>query len=144
MAKLKILSTFKTKNSEDTIKKAFEFSEKLVGGEMILLSGEIGSGKTTFLNGVLKALGSRKKVISSSFSLMSFYKARKFNLIHFDFYRIEGRFSIMEVIEYLSQDNIVAIEWPYDIKKYSLFKPYLIDIKMLKGDNRFVKISKYE
>lgn len=144
MGRLKILNILKTKSPEETKKKAFDFSLNLKPSDMLLLSGEIGAGKTTFLNGVLKGLGSDKTVISSSFSLMSVYKAERLNLIHFDFYRINGKFDFEELIEYMTDNNIVAIEWPYDIKKYFMFKPYSIEIKMIRNDEREIKIKKYE
>ncbi len=144
MARLKTLNTFKTNSCDETKKIAFEFAKSIKPLDMILLVGDIGSGKTTFLKGVLNSFGSKKNVISSSFSLMSFYKAKKMNLVHFDFYRIDGNVDYYEIIEYLRGKNVIAIEWPYDITNYFIFKPYIISIDIVSENKRRIKIKKYE
>ncbi|MGC8866649.1 MAG: tRNA (adenosine(37)-N6)-threonylcarbamoyltransferase complex ATPase subunit type 1 TsaE [Elusimicrobiales bacterium] len=141
--KRKPLSTFESKSAKDSINFAFELSKNFKKGDLILLVGDIGSGKTTFLNGVLKYLGSNKTVTSSSFVLVSIYQAKKANLIHCDFYRINGRYFFDEIVEYLN-DGIVAVEWPYDIKKYLCFKPFLIKISIEGINARKIEVFKYE
>ena len=141
---LKVLSTFETKSEDESIKLAYRFAKCLKGGDLLLLVGDIGAGKTTFLNGILKYLGSKKRVISSSFVLVSFYKAKRFNLVHCDLYRVNGRYEISEIIEYLDKDNIVAIEWPYDIKRYLPFKPYIVRIGFLGMNHRLIEVFKYD
>lgn len=142
--RLDLLSTFESNSAGETIDFAYNFSKRFKKGDLILLSGDIGVGKTTFLNGVLRYLGSKKKVISSSFVLVTIYYAKKLNLVHCDFYRIDGNYDISEIMEYLSGNNIVAIEWPYDIKKYVRFKPYLVKIKVLNLNKRLVEVYKYD
>ncbi|MEF3279865.1 MAG: tRNA (adenosine(37)-N6)-threonylcarbamoyltransferase complex ATPase subunit type 1 TsaE [Elusimicrobiota bacterium] len=142
-AKLKTLNIFSSYSAIETEKYARKFAGLLKPGDLILLEGEIGSGKTTFLNAVFKELGSNENVISSSFSLVYEYKGRDYKLVHFDLYRTGGRFNYDEFIEYFGEENIIAIEWPYNVKKYLKFFPYLITIKLLKGDAREIKILKY-
>ena len=82
----------------------------------------MGSGKTTFVQGLVKALGIRKKIISPTFILMRTYKARKKKMLyHLDLYRLESNFE--EEIENLGvkdiwkeRKNILVIEWAEKIK----------------------------
>jgi len=138
------LNTFKTASPDETMSAAKDFARRLSGGDFILLNGDIGSGKTTFLRGVLEYLGSKKRVISSSFVLMRFYETKSLNIAHFDFYRTGGEFDYLELLEYANDKTVVAIEWPYDVSKYIRFKPYVVDIKLLKNDERRIVIKKYE
>lgn len=141
--RLRALSTFKSKSEKETIDFASDFARILKKGDLLLLSGEIGSGKTTFLNGVLKNLGSKRRVISSSFVLVSFYQAKRCNLVHCDLYRIGGRIGFDEIVEYLTGDNIVAIEWPYKVERFFIFKPYLINLTILDLATRMIEVFKY-
>jgi tRNA threonylcarbamoyladenosine biosynthesis protein TsaE len=143
MAKLKILNTFKTETEEQTILKGYEFAKILKKGDLILLNGEIGSGKTTFLNGVVTFLGSKKRVISSSFTVMSVYKTKKMDLIHFDLYRLNGNIDYFMFMEYLDK-GIVAVEWSYNNKFYIRFLPYTVDISFGEKNSRIIRIGKYE
>ena len=143
MAKLKILNTFKTSSPTESISVAFDFAKNLKKSDVILLNGEIGSGKTTFLNGILRYFGSDETVVSSSFKILSVYKAKKFNLIHFDLYRLNGNIDYSMFMEYLYQE-VVAVEWPYDNRFYIRFKPYTVDISFWGKNSRIIKIGKYE
>jgi tRNA threonylcarbamoyladenosine biosynthesis protein TsaE len=137
------LNTFKTSSPDETIDVAKDFAKKLCAGDFILLNGDIGCGKTTFLRGILEYLGSKKRVISSSFVLMRIYETKSFNIVHLDLYRTSGEFNYLELLEYADDRTVVAIEWPYDVSKYIRFKPYVIDIKLLKNDERRIVIKKY-
>lgn len=139
---LKLLNTFKSFDTKQTIDFAYKFSKKLNGGDMILLVGDYGVGKTTFLNGILKYLGSKERVISSSFIKISFYHAKKLNLVHCDFYRTCGD-DIAEIIEYINDENIIAIEWPPNIENFLRFHPYVIKINIINEEQRLIEVYKY-
>mgnify|MGYP001082698108 CR=1 FL=1 len=143
MVRLKNLNTFKTKTEYHTIQIGYEFAKKLNKGDVILLNGEIGVGKTTFLNGVISFLGSKDKVLSSSFITMTIYKTKKLDLIHFDLYRLNGNIDYSMFMEYIDK-GVIAVEWPYDNKFYVRFKPYVIDILFGNKNSRIIKIGKYE
>jgi tRNA threonylcarbamoyladenosine biosynthesis protein TsaE len=90
---------------------------------VIALTGDLGSGKTTFVQGFVKALGIRKKIISPTFILMRTYKAKKKKVLyHLDLYRLEN--NLEREIENLGikdiwkeDKNILIIEWAEKIKK---------------------------
>lgn len=93
----------------------------LKGGETLALTGELGSGKTTFIQGLAEGLGIKGRIISPTFILMRKYLASKHDFYHIDFYRLENdleneikNLGIDDIWE--KKDNIVAIEWAEKIK----------------------------
>lgn len=144
MEKLKALNIFKSFSEKDTIKIASDLAKKLKGGEIILLNGPIGAGKTIFVKGLAKALGSKKLPVSSSFNLMRFYKGR-LNILHYDFFRVSKE-EIEELgLEFNGDKDVIVIEWPKAAKEfYSRFDFINVSIKLLKGDKRLIKIEYIE
>tara|TARA_B100001750_G_C15437047_1_gene561497 strand:+ start:239 stop:652 length:414 start_codon:yes stop_codon:yes gene_type:complete len=97
----------------DTQKLGENFSKKIKSGDIILLYGDLGAGKTTFVKGILKGLQFANEVTSPTFSLINEYNADK-KVIHIDCYRekeIERWISI-GIEDYFNQSNIIIIEWP--------------------------------
>ena len=90
---------------------------------VIALSGDLGSGKTTFVQGFVRSLGINKKIISPTFILMRTYKAKKKKVLyHLDLYRLESNFE--KEIENLGikdiwkeEKNILVIEWAEKIRE---------------------------
>lgn len=111
------------------------------------LTGDLGAGKTTFLQGFAKGLGIKEKVISPTFVIMNRFdikKAKFDNFYHLDCYRIEDvkEMKNLDFEEIISNPkNIVCIEWPEKIKK--ILPEYLISIRfeILEGDNRKITIE---
>ncbi|MCG2713826.1 MAG: tRNA (adenosine(37)-N6)-threonylcarbamoyltransferase complex ATPase subunit type 1 TsaE [Candidatus Omnitrophica bacterium] len=110
---------------------------KLLGGEVILLSGALGAGKTVLAKGIAKGLGINPlKVISPTFVLLRIHKGKYF-LQHFDLYRLKTPQDILSLgfDEYLYSDAITLIEWPQRLK-FLLPKEFL-KIKLLpKGEQQ--------
>lgn len=105
---------FVTHSVKGTEKLAAALAEKLKGGEVILLNGRLGAGKTAFTKGLAKALGIKGNVTSPTFTIMKEYRSEKFNLCHFDMYRIESSDELEELglRELLYDDkNVCVIEW---------------------------------
>jgi tRNA threonylcarbamoyladenosine biosynthesis protein TsaE len=83
-------------------------------GRVIFLCGDLGAGKTTLVQGLVRALGFAGRVKSPTYSLVELYKLSSLNLYHFDFYRFEDRSEWVEsgFREYFSQDSACVVEWP--------------------------------
>lgn len=106
----------------DTKNFAINFAKSLKGGELVLLSGDLGAGKTTLVKYILKHWGIGDDIVSPTFNIMKSYKTDKFNILHFDMYRIESDEEVVELglEEYLnvSSKDIVFIEWADNVKNF--------------------------
>ena len=70
---------YKTKNEKQTLQIAKDFAKRLHGGEMILLYGDLGAGKTVFVKGMAKTLGIMETVKSPTFNILKLYPIKKLN-----------------------------------------------------------------
>lgn len=132
-------------NLKETKKFAKKFAKLLVGGEVILLSGDLGAGKTTFTRCVLKALGVKGDITSPTFTIMREYKTKRFNIYHFDMYRIgdssEAReFGLEDYIYSGDSRSLVFIEWSENIADMLNGKFIKINISLLDDGKRKFEI----
>ena len=104
---------FVSEKVEDTYAAAFVLAEKLTGGEVILLEGRLGAGKTTFTKGLAAALGVKERVTSPTFTIMNEYDGGRLKLYHLDMYRIGGEDEVYELglEEFLFGSGVTVIEW---------------------------------
>jgi tRNA threonylcarbamoyladenosine biosynthesis protein TsaE len=100
-------------SSERTEQLAEKIGRRLRGGEVLELVSDLGGGKTTFTRGLVRGAGSDEKVGSPTFTLSREYKAQKFTVAHFDFYRLsEGGIVADELAEYVGDPEYVCVvEW---------------------------------
>jgi tRNA threonylcarbamoyladenosine biosynthesis protein TsaE len=106
--------TIVTSSEEQTILEAARFADALAAGATLLLSGELGAGKTAFVRGLAQGLGiDPSDVTSPTFTLVHEYRGGRLPLVHVDLYRLE-RAELDEVglDEALAVKGVVAIEWP--------------------------------
>lgn len=110
--------TYLSPSAEDTKRIAAEFARTLQGGELVLLEGELGAGKTTFAQGLCEALGVHGPVRSPTFAVMHVYAADAGaiqHVAHLDFYRFKKPEEALELglEEWLNRpDAVVLAEWP--------------------------------
>ncbi|MBR4866418.1 MAG: tRNA (adenosine(37)-N6)-threonylcarbamoyltransferase complex ATPase subunit type 1 TsaE [Clostridia bacterium] len=97
----------------ETVALGEAFGRRLSGGEVLLLDGDLGAGKTAFVSGVAKALGIASRVTSPTFTIVNRYTTGRVPLTHFDLYRIADPEELFELgwEEYLSDGGVVAVEW---------------------------------
>lgn len=89
-----------------------QLGKLLRGGEIIELRSDLGGGKTTFVRGLARGAGSRDKVASPTFTLNRVYKARGFNIYHFDFYRLDAPGILADQLsEAMADKAVVIVEW---------------------------------
>lgn len=129
-----------TKNASETSRFGEEIGSSLKGGEVIALVGELGAGKTTFVQGLAKGLIIKNKIVSPTFILMRSYIG-KLDLYHLDLYRLEG--DIETQVKELglfdiwgNNKNIVVIEWAEKIKNILPKNTRYIRIESLDGTKR--------
>jgi len=101
-----------TDSTESTVELGKRFSKFIEVGDVFAFIGELASGKTTFIKGILKGLDFEKPVTSPTFTLVNEYDA-KYTVIHIDCYREEDleRWLKLGINDYLNDNNIVFIEW---------------------------------
>lgn len=132
---------FKVKNLEETKKLANNFAAELKGGEVVLLNGDLGAGKTTFTQFVFAALGVKEVVNSPTFAILKTYSG-KFKLHHFDTYRITTEEAIEagfdEVID--DEDGVKFIEWSENILPLIPKNVITINIKYINETEREIEI----
>ncbi len=98
---------------EDTLSLGEKIGQKLKGGEVIELVGDVGSGKTVFVRGLAKGAGSSDSVASPSFTISRVYNCDDFTINHFDFYRLEDAGLMKaEITDVIGDERaVVAVEW---------------------------------
>lgn len=103
---------FISHSENDTIKFADDFASKLNSHSIIVLSGDLGSGKTKFTEGILKHFGLEDEISSPTFTIVNEYNADSLKIYHFDLYRLSDvdEFYAMGGEEYL-QNGICIFEW---------------------------------
>ncbi|MBI2031347.1 MAG: tRNA (adenosine(37)-N6)-threonylcarbamoyltransferase complex ATPase subunit type 1 TsaE [Candidatus Levybacteria bacterium] len=144
-----------TKNLEETQELAKNLSKTLEKSNVLALYGELGSGKTTFAQGLAKSLGIKKRIISPTFIILRAYKLKPQtpnpksqkvkSFYHVDLYRIKDEkdiegLGIDEIIK--DKKNIVAIEWAEKIEKFLPRKRWDITFEHLNDNQRRITINK--
>ena len=138
--------TIITNSKEETLALAENFSKTLQGGDFLAFYGDLGSGKTTFIQGLAKGLGIEKRIISPTFIIMRHYKLAKGNFYHIDLYRTESKHDLLGIgLDQIIQDpnNIVALEWAEKIGDLMPEKRIEIRLKYLSDNKREITIEKY-
>lgn len=137
------MKQYKTSSDKETKIIAQNLAKKFQNG-VIALFGELGAGKTTFVQGFAKGLGIKEKIISPTFVLIRQHPIPESNktLYHIDLYRLDSSESLKSIglEEILSDEkNLVLIEWAEKLKKLpdNATKIY---IKKLTAENRLITI----
>ena len=133
-------------SEEDTIKVAEIIAKKSKIGDVITLTGELGSGKTFFANAFINYFLDRNgmdgvNVTSPTFNLLKIYNVGNFDIYHFDLYRIKDKKELLELDFDSAFANISLIEWP-EIASDFLPKKFVKNIKITIGaDGRILEVE---
>ena len=132
-----------SRNPEDTFRVAADLARELRPGDVLALHGELGSGKTTLVQGLARALGIERPVNSPTFTLINEYRG-SCPLFHIDLYRVRGSAEAMDLglDEYLFGNGITAIEWAERITE--LLPPGTVHVRLEAGkqpDERLITIQ---
>lgn len=141
-----ITGEFISAGAEETKQFAQRFAKELKSGDVICLNGDLGAGKTAFVQGLAKGLGIDDYITSPTFTIVNEYFG-DLPLYHFDVYRISESDEMYEIgyDEYITGDGICVIEWSEIISDILPPKRYDIEIKRDydKGENyRIFNIEK--
>lgn len=124
MLKLQVIS----KSKEETQALAAKIVHLLKPGSVVLLTGDLGAGKTTFVGGALKELGYNDHVVSPTFNILKCYFEVEPNVFHIDAYRLEDQNIDIGLEEFLEGNGISFVEWPKFIE--SILPPETLTIKI--------------
>ena len=108
------MATVRTKTREETIAFAREYAKTLSVGDVVLLDGDMGAGKTVFTKGIALGLGIEEEVTSPTYAYMNDYDGR---LFHYDCYRIESveQAERLGLGDYFDLGGICVVEWSQNI-----------------------------
>lgn len=103
-----------TKSREETIKFAEEYGKTLRGGDVLLLDGEMGAGKTVFTKGIALALGINAEITSPTYTYLNDYDGK---LYHYDCYRLSSGedAEALGLTEYFYGNGVCVVEWSENI-----------------------------
>lgn len=103
-----------TKSREETIKFAEEYGKTLRGGDVLLLDGDMGAGKTVFTKGIALALGISNEITSPTYAYLNDYDGK---LYHYDCYRLSSGedAEALGLTEYFYGDGVCVVEWSENI-----------------------------
>lgn len=104
---------FASKAEEDTLQLGEKIGENVAAGQVILLEGKLGSGKTRLVKGLARGLDIDEEITSPTYKLINEYQGR-LSLFHMDLYRLEEGEQLLDIgfVDYIYRSGVVAVEWP--------------------------------
>ncbi len=127
----------KTTSEEQLIIAGTEFGQTLSSGDVVILNGELGAGKTTFVKGIALALGIADPITSPTYTISKLYDGK---LCHVDSYRISAEDIGLDDLK--AEGYIICVEWSANIADYLPELNYQVDIEYTL-DGRQLEITKY-
>jgi tRNA threonylcarbamoyl adenosine modification protein YjeE len=116
-----------------------QFGERLAQGDLVLLKGDLGAGKTTFVRGLTRGVGSPAHVASPTFQLVRVYPGRV-QVAHVDLYRLEDQADLGELgLDELLDQGAVVVEWG---DRLDAPEAALLSIEHLGGDRRRLRLMR--
>ncbi len=104
--------TVVTHGADETRALGRSLAELLGVGDVVLLAGGLGAGKTTFVKGIAAGLGVTDEVVSPTFTLARTYDDGRLPLVHVDVYRLEREAEVLDLgLEDLADDGVLVVEW---------------------------------
>lgn len=130
---------------EETKQLGMRLAEELQPGDVILLEGPLGAGKSEFARGVAKGLGVAETVTSPSFTILNVYESGRLPLYHFDWYRLESEEELYELgmDEYLGGAGVALVEWPGQCPEALPERFLMIELLPLDENRRELRINRH-
>lgn len=134
---------FIVENEKETVNKIFELlRDRLKAGFSIGLIGDLGSGKTTLVKGLLEKMGVKEPITSPTFALRKIYNlADKIKIQHIDLYRIANSDKNPEIEEWLEDRSyLTLVEWPENIKDCNKYFDLILFIRPTGENSREIEV----
>lgn len=135
-----------TKSSEQTLDLGAKFAKELKPGDALLLTGDLGFGKTTFVQGLATGLGISDRILSPTFVLQKIHKVESDaikTLNHIDLYRLEGKTQIssLGLDETINEsESVTVIEWADRLSDFSPKQGYKLKFNYIDDSQRQIEI----
>ena len=132
-----------TTSPEETERAGAELASELAPGDVVLVSGELGAGKTTFVRGAARALGVTDPVTSPTFTIGQRYRGRV-PVSHLDLYRLSTMAGEDPALldDYLGPDRIAFVEWPEVALPELGHVTVRVSLEHLGGDRRGISVAR--
>ncbi len=132
----KIKAGITTDSAEQTRTLAAELAAALPPDTTLALHGDMGVGKTTFVQGLAHGLGVHEHVTSPTFAIYSVYQGTRHKLIHLDAYRLEKEAQIESLLldEFLVSPYVLAVEWPEKTGAWLPKDAWHLTLSIMDGD----------
>lgn len=131
-----------THNENETKEIGHKLADLLENGSVILLTGDLGAGKTTLVRGVAEALDIEDKITSPTFNIMKLYLKGKKVLVHIDAYRLADNNPDIGLDEFIgTEKGLTFIEWPMYVEELIPNEHISIDIRNIGDNNREIVIK---
>ena len=134
-----MIGSFATHTEDETINLGIVFAQSLNRGDVVALYGDLGSGKTRFIQGVCKGLGVHEHVASPTFTIVNEYTVGDLRIYHIDFYRIRSLKEVQDVgfEDYINDGGICLVEWAD--KGQELLPPRRYEIFLMLGADELTR-----
>ncbi len=129
-----------SKSAQETQALAGKIMSFLKPSDVVLLTGDLGAGKTTLVGGALSYLGYKDHVISPTFNILKCYFEVKPNVFHIDAYRLENQNIDIGLDEFIEGNGVTFVEWPKFIEPLIPSKHLEISIKRISDNERDIEI----
>lgn len=132
-----------TPSADATRRLAAEFAATLPPDTTLALHGDMGVGKTTFVQGLAEGLGVHEHVTSPTFAIYSVYRGAGRTLVHMDAYRLESAAQVEELLleEFLVSPWVLAVEWPEKIAGWIPANALHLTLSIVDGDKHHVRLT---
>ena len=130
-----------TRSAEETRSLATEFGSALSPGSVVALHGDLGVGKTTFVQGLARGLGVDGGVTSPTFNIFTLHRG-KTNLLHLDAYRLESAREVEDLLieDFMEPPWCLAVEWPEKVATWLPVGALHLDLSIGPGHAHYVRL----
>lgn len=135
--------TFRIEGLKDLPAAAKWLLQEIGDQKHLAFEGEMGAGKTTFIQALCRELGVKQEVTSPTFALVNEYQASKGLIYHFDFYRIDDPIEALDfgLEDYLASGELCLMEWPGKIEVFLPEGVVRISIQVIDHQTRLLQLA---